>query len=122
MVDDMINANLRITIDGAAKELGVRHERAQKMLSPEFFLEGFLKLIKRYGKCPNVLGIDEGISSHHAPKHVVPERWYSSTFFDCGVEHQTPRSPNFDPLEFFLCGYLKSLVYETPEAAVKTVS
>ncbi|GFS49995.1 hypothetical protein TNCV_1836391 [Trichonephila clavipes] len=55
-VDDIIKANPRITIDGVAKELGIGHKRAQKMQSPEFFLEGFLKLIKRYGYCPNVLG------------------------------------------------------------------
>ncbi|GFU18049.1 hypothetical protein TNCV_1446111 [Trichonephila clavipes] len=47
-VDDMIKANLRITIDGAAEELGIRHERSQKKQNSEFFLEGFLKLIKRY--------------------------------------------------------------------------
>ncbi|GFY31445.1 hypothetical protein TNCV_4990041 [Trichonephila clavipes] len=55
-VDDMIKANWRITIDGAAKELGIGHERAQKMQSSEVFFEGFLKLIERYDKCQNVLG------------------------------------------------------------------
>ncbi|GFX75553.1 hypothetical protein TNCV_4714601 [Trichonephila clavipes] len=47
MVDDMIKENLRITIDGVMEELGIGHERVQKLQSPEFFLEGFLKLIKR---------------------------------------------------------------------------
>ncbi|GFV51422.1 hypothetical protein TNCV_3465481 [Trichonephila clavipes] len=37
-----------MTIDGVVEELGIEHERAQKMQSPEFFLEGFLKLIKCY--------------------------------------------------------------------------
>ncbi|GFV15695.1 hypothetical protein TNCV_986781 [Trichonephila clavipes] len=55
-VDGMIKANRRITIDGVAKELGIRHERAQKMQRPEFFPESFLKLIKRYDKYLNVLG------------------------------------------------------------------
>ncbi|GFW46035.1 hypothetical protein TNCV_3276531 [Trichonephila clavipes] len=42
----MIKVNRRITIDGLSEELGIGHERAQKMQSPEFFLEGFLKPIK----------------------------------------------------------------------------
>ncbi|GFU07594.1 hypothetical protein TNCV_2225641 [Trichonephila clavipes] len=54
-VEDMIKANRRITIDGVTEELGIGHERAQKMRSPELSLEGFLKLIKWYDKCPNVL-------------------------------------------------------------------
>ncbi|GFW36570.1 transposable element Tc1 transposase [Trichonephila clavipes] len=33
-----------------AKELGIGHERAQKNQSPEFFLEGFMKPIKRSGR------------------------------------------------------------------------
>ncbi|GFV54438.1 hypothetical protein TNCV_2865221 [Trichonephila clavipes] len=45
-VDNMIKANRRITIVGVAEELGIGHEQAQKIQSPEFFLEGFLKLIK----------------------------------------------------------------------------
>ncbi|GFW79336.1 hypothetical protein TNCV_2477431 [Trichonephila clavipes] len=55
-VDDMIKANRRNTINVVAEELGIKHGRVQKTQSPEFFLEGFLKLIKRYGKCPNELG------------------------------------------------------------------
>ncbi|GFW84379.1 glycerol-3-phosphate acyltransferase 3-like [Trichonephila clavipes] len=51
-----LHANQRITIDGLAEELGIGHERALKMLSPEFFLEGLLKPMKRYDKCLNVLG------------------------------------------------------------------
>jgi len=31
-------------------------QRFFHMQSPDFFLEGFLKLIKRYDKCLNVLG------------------------------------------------------------------
>ncbi|GFV39505.1 kinase suppressor of Ras 2 [Trichonephila clavipes] len=42
----MIKANQRITIDGKAEELGIGYERAQKMQRPEFFLEGYLKLVK----------------------------------------------------------------------------
>ncbi|GFW25250.1 transposable element Tcb2 transposase [Trichonephila clavipes] len=40
-VDDKIGVNWHITIDGVAEELGIGHERAQKMQSPEFSLEGF---------------------------------------------------------------------------------
>ncbi|GFT30236.1 hypothetical protein TNCV_3466921 [Trichonephila clavipes] len=43
----MIKANRRITIDGVVEEFRIRYERAQKRQSPEFFLEAFLKLIKR---------------------------------------------------------------------------
>ncbi|GFX64524.1 hypothetical protein TNCV_2811491 [Trichonephila clavipes] len=56
-VDDMIESNWCITIDGVAEELGIGHERSQKMQSPEFFLEGFLKPINRHEKCLNVLCI-----------------------------------------------------------------
>ncbi|GFV43961.1 hypothetical protein TNCV_492861 [Trichonephila clavipes] len=56
LMDDMIKTNRRITIDGVGEELGVGQEQAQKMQSPEIFLEGFLKFIKQYDKCPNVLG------------------------------------------------------------------
>ncbi|GFU55152.1 hypothetical protein TNCV_426561 [Trichonephila clavipes] len=52
---DMIKPIRRITIDKVVEELGFGHERAQKMQSPKFFLEGFLKLIKRHDKWPNVL-------------------------------------------------------------------
>ncbi|GFV69994.1 hypothetical protein TNCV_463331 [Trichonephila clavipes] len=45
-VDDTIKANRRINIDGVAEELGIGHKRVHKMKSPEFSLEGFLKLIK----------------------------------------------------------------------------
>ncbi|GFT29222.1 hypothetical protein TNCV_3588151 [Trichonephila clavipes] len=55
-VDDVIKANRLITIDGVTEELGIGDERAQKWQSSDFFLVGFWKLIKRYGKCPNVLG------------------------------------------------------------------
>ncbi|GFV87052.1 hypothetical protein TNCV_5112701 [Trichonephila clavipes] len=54
-VDAMIKTNRRITIDEVAEGLGIGHERSQKMQSPEFFLEGFLKLIQLHGKCLNVL-------------------------------------------------------------------
>ncbi|GFU63852.1 hypothetical protein TNCV_3496641 [Trichonephila clavipes] len=47
-VDDLNKANRRITIDGVVEELEIGHKRAQKMKSPGFFLEGVLKLIKRY--------------------------------------------------------------------------
>ncbi|GFV37679.1 hypothetical protein TNCV_2707941 [Trichonephila clavipes] len=55
-VDGTIKANRRITITGVATELEIEHERAQKMQSSQFFLKGFLKRIKRYDKCSNVLG------------------------------------------------------------------
>ncbi|GFV35952.1 hypothetical protein TNCV_2867101 [Trichonephila clavipes] len=58
-VDDMIKSNRRITIDEIVEELGIGHEQTQKMQSPEFFLEGFLKRIKRCDKCSNVLGTYE---------------------------------------------------------------
>ncbi|GFS83880.1 uncharacterized protein TNCV_2363191 [Trichonephila clavipes] len=47
-VEDMVKANLRITIDEVEEELGIGHELAQKMQSPESFLQGFLKLIKSW--------------------------------------------------------------------------
>ncbi|GFT64493.1 hypothetical protein TNCV_2382381 [Trichonephila clavipes] len=54
--DNIIKANQRTTIDGIAEELGIVHKRAQKMHSHESFLDNFLKLIKWYDKCPNILG------------------------------------------------------------------
>ncbi|GFU68368.1 hypothetical protein TNCV_3077561 [Trichonephila clavipes] len=54
-VDDIIKVNRRITINGVEKELGIGYEGAQKMQSPEFCLQGFLKLVKGYDKCLNVL-------------------------------------------------------------------
>ncbi|GFX44118.1 transposable element Tcb2 transposase [Trichonephila clavipes] len=47
-VHGMMEANQRIPNDGVAKGLGIGHERAQKIQNPEFFLEGFLSLIKQY--------------------------------------------------------------------------
>ncbi|GFY09472.1 hypothetical protein TNCV_4321511 [Trichonephila clavipes] len=44
-VDDMIKAN---RIDGVTEELEIGHERAQKIQSPDLFLEGFWKLIKGF--------------------------------------------------------------------------
>ncbi|GFV97881.1 hypothetical protein TNCV_2021961 [Trichonephila clavipes] len=70
----MIKANRRITIDGVAEELGIGHEGAQKMQSPEFFLGDFLKLIKRYGKCPNVHGISLNSSNSHRNESVESEK------------------------------------------------
>ncbi|GFX90435.1 hypothetical protein TNCV_2073131 [Trichonephila clavipes] len=55
-IDNMIKAIRRITIDGVEEEFGITHERAQTMQSPELFLDGFLKLTKRYDKSSNVLG------------------------------------------------------------------
>ncbi|GFT64413.1 hypothetical protein TNCV_4831451 [Trichonephila clavipes] len=50
--DNMIKSNRRTTIDGVAEELGIVHKRAQKMQSPESFLDNFLKLIKWYANVP----------------------------------------------------------------------
>ncbi|GFU68487.1 hypothetical protein TNCV_2117871 [Trichonephila clavipes] len=55
-VHGMIKANWRITIDGVEEELGIGHDRALKIQSPEFFFKSFLKLIKQSDKCLNVLG------------------------------------------------------------------
>ncbi|GFV83900.1 hypothetical protein TNCV_1479021 [Trichonephila clavipes] len=55
-LDDMVKAHRRINIDGVAEELGIEHKRAQKLQSPAFFPEHFLKLIQRCDKCLNVLG------------------------------------------------------------------
>jgi hypothetical protein len=39
-----------------------------------------------------------------------PNRWMGRG----GPVHWPPRSPDLTPLDFFLCGNIKSLVYETP--------
>ncbi|GFV64836.1 histone-lysine N-methyltransferase SETMAR [Trichonephila clavipes] len=41
---------------GSNAEVKQAVKRFFRTQNPEFFLEGFLKLIKRYGKCLNVLG------------------------------------------------------------------
>ena len=76
----------------------------------------FLPEVRKLHKVRSIIFLQDGASPHFACDvrqyldHQFPQRWIGRG----GPIRWAPHSPDLTPLDFFLWGYLKNIIYKTP--------